>query len=180
MSNRMQYASAADTALIKKHISQNTNKMFVGNEVEYNSNFGARTLFVQGIRSVDEILANVKLHKCQHVFFCANYTSPEKFTEQWAQMIHEVCQHVNATVDCETSAVASLVALGLDQVERLDIQLRVTVPHAQRLAKNPRVYIKIDDQLPRTGEGVWTMLFANCTQTGFTSWRAYADDEFVE
>ena len=68
----------------------------------------------------------------------------------------------------------------LVNVERLDVQLRVTVPHAERLAKNARMHIKIDDQLPRTGSGVWTMLFANCVQTGFTSWDAYADDQLVE
>ena len=178
MSKRMQWASAYEIEQISLYL--NKNKMFVGNEVEYNSNFGARTLFVQGIRGVDEILASAQEHKCQHVFFGANYTSPLRFTEQWARMIRGVCQHLNASIDCELGSVDSLVLFGLDQVERLDIQLRVTVPHAQRLAKNAKVHIKIDDIHPRTNAGVWTMLFANCTQTGFTSWDAYADDKFVE
>lgn len=175
MSNRQMWATAEE----QQQIQRFQNRMFVGNEVERNGNFNKRTLFVCGVRSVAEIINAAVANNCQHVFFGANYTAPSTFNTQWRDMIAGVCEQYVCSIDCELTAIDSFVKLGLNKLENLTVQLRVTVPHVAELV-NSRTYIKIDDVKPRTNTGVYVSLLANYTQLGYTDWDAYSGDSYVE
>ena len=78
-------------------------------------------------------------------------------------MIKTVCEQYVCSIDCELTAIDSFVKLGLNKLENLTVQLRVTVPHVAELT-NSRTYIKIDDVKPRTNSGVFVTLLADYTE----------------
>jgi hypothetical protein len=153
-------------------------RMFTGIEVEHNPRLGLKTLFVCGIRSTEFILAMAKQHNCNHIFFGANYSNPKFFDQDWQSMIKEVVQYYPCTMDCELTAIQSVIDLDLHCLENLHIQLRVTVPNVDKLA-NHRVSIKIDDVIPHTNNGVYVTPLLDHLK-GFNDWSVYKQDVYIE
>ena len=176
MSYRLQYASAAE----RQQILDYQNRMFVGLEVEHNANLGLKTLFVVDLRPADLILSMAQEHECSHVFFGANYSNPDHFTIQWSNMISKVCETLPASIDISPESINSFIQCGLDQIENLQVQIRLTVPHIQKLL-NERTYIKLDDQKPRTNLDVRVIKLSEVfDQAQPTSWSSYHKDRYVE
>lgn len=152
--------------------------MFVGLEVEHNPRLGYKTLFVCGIRPKEIILKAAKDYDCLHIFFGANYSNPQQFDTDWHTMITAITPYYPCTIDCELTAIESVIELGLHNIENLHIQLRVNVPWLDKLQNN-RVSIKIDDIIPHTNKGVFVTPLEDHLK-GFNDWSVYKQDFYIE
>jgi hypothetical protein len=176
MSYRLQTATAEQRQQILAYQS----RMFVGYEVEHNANFGKKTLFVQGVRSARDILKLARQYECEHVFFGANYSNPQRFDAQWQAMINEVCEYFSATIDIEPQSIESFQEYGLHLITNLQVQIRLTIPKIDQML-NTRTYVKFDDIKPRSNLTVNVIeletIYKDSKQT---YWSAYSLDQYIE
>jgi len=176
MSYRLQYASATERAEIEKF----QKRMFIGQEVEYNNNYGLKTLFVVGLRDANIILFQARELDCKHIFFGANYSNPGHFDSEWSKMINQVCLHLPATIDVSQESIESFVKCKLHLIENLSVQIRLTVPHIKQLL-NDRTFVKLDDLQQRTNNDVRVIKLRSIYDNSkATEWKEYGNDQYCE
>lgn len=157
---------------------------FIGNEVEHTPAYGIRTLFVVGIRDVNEIEAIYNLNQCKHIFFGANHSyNPVKTQdwEQWESMIEYFLKKgILCTLDIPVSAVDEFHDGPLCEYNNFIPQIRVPIPYVKLW--NYNTMIKIDDKgFNSTNPGVWChSLHELMDRTKFTDWNQYNLDRKVE
>lgn len=167
---------------------------FVGNEVEHTPAFGMRTLFVTGVRSVEEI--KLKLddfnsyidtsEHIKHIFFGANHSfnpGHNNYDEwkSWEDMItHFLDLGYICSLDIPISAVEEFNEGGLNGYETFIPQIRVPIPYIRLW--NYNTMLKIDDKdFKATNPGVWShSLHELMDREKFTDWSKYTLDKVVK
>lgn len=162
---------------------------FVGTEIEHSPVQGHRTLFVVGLKSVDDIVwqigsvNNRSKEPITHVYFGANQSFPnpdvndaETWTA-WETMIQQLLDRGYwCTLDLDVSSIAGLCEGGLIEQAQFVPMISVKVPYTRLLGYNATV--KIDDRdFAATNPGVWChSLHDLMARDKFTSWDQYSKD----
>ena len=158
---------------------------FVGTEVEHTPAYGKVTLFVTGVRSVEEIHTYLDNNPfgIEHIFFGANHSyNPQDNLEhqRWESMImHFLDQGILCSLDIPLNQVEEFNDSGLCERNNFIPQIRVPIPYVRLW--NYNTMIKIDDKdFNATNPGVWshslhTLMNRDC----FTDWSQYKNDKVL-
>ena len=170
---------------------------FFGTEVEHSPAYGMRTLFVVGVKPVEEILqlANDTLSytdetkQVKHIYFGANMSFPALANndaegwQQWETMI-QACLDAGfwCTLDIDVAQVEGLCEGGLTENRRFIPMISVKLPYVQLLDFNLNATVKIDDKdFAASNPGVWChSLHDLMDRSKFTNWDAYTKDEIIK
>jgi hypothetical protein len=159
---------------------------FVGTEVEHTPAFGMRTLFVTGVRPVDEIAYHFDKHPdgIEHIFFGANHSyNPQNYDEHkaWENMIRFFLdKEYLCSLDIPLSQVEEFNDSGLNEYDNFIPQIRVPIPYIRLW--NYNTMLKIDDKdFKATNPGVWShSLHTLMDRKNFTDWAQYKDDKVLQ
>lgn len=164
--------------------------MFVGTEIERTPAAGMRTLFVVGLQSIEEIEFAAKTNECQHIYFGANHSFPDKVItaeswRYWERMISyflelERSPKYVCTLDVDVNCMPGLTETGLIEHRNFIPMISVKLPYLQQLGYNAT--IKIDDiGFAVTNPGVWChSLHDLMDRSAFTDWSLYAQDKIIK
>ena len=157
---------------------------FFGREVEHTPAFGMHTLFVVGVKPVEEIIVKLSgtTYDTKHIFFGANHSFQPRWNDAaewklWEDMITFFLDRGNwCSLDIPLSAVEEFNDGGLNDYDRFIPQIRVPIPYIKLW--NYNTMLKIDDKDFRaTNPGVWThSLHKLKDRACFTDWDCYKND----
>jgi hypothetical protein len=159
-------------------------KFFYGTEVEHTPALGKKTLFVVGVQSVDDIVANIQ--GCEHIYFGANQSFPNINTtdfikwSQWENMILYFLQKgYLCTLDIDVNCVEGLLESSLTEDHNFIPMISVKLPYIKLLGYNAT--LKIDDKdFAATNPGVWCHSIHELqNRDHFTDWSKYTKDELL-
>lgn len=166
---------------------------FVGTEIEHSPVQGHRTLFVVGLKSVDDIVWQIgsvdsrSKAPITHVYFGANQSFPNppvndaETWHAWEGMVQALLERGYwCTLDLDVSAIAGLCEGSLTEHSQFVPMISVKMPYTRLLGYNATV--KIDDQdFAATNPGVWChSLHDLMARDCFTSWNQYTKDEVIK
>jgi hypothetical protein len=159
---------------------------FVGREVEHTPAYGMVTLFVTGVRSVEEIHTYLDNNSfgIEHIFFGANHSfNPSGYDEHkiWEDMITNFLKKgFLCSLDIPLNQVEEFNDGGLNEYNNFIPQIRVPIPYIKLW--NYNTMLKIDDKdFKATNPGVWShSLHALMDRKNFTDWSQYKNDEIVK
>jgi hypothetical protein len=157
---------------------------FVGDEVEHTPAFGMKTLFVVGVKSIDEIAPHLT-PDIKHIFFGANHSFIIRYNDYaewklWEDMISFFLDRDYwCSLDIPLAAVEQFNDGGLNEYRKFIPQIYVPIPYIKLW--NYNTMIKIDDKdLNYSNPGIWThslhkLMDRNC----FTDWDCYKKDKVL-
>lgn len=155
---------------------------FIGTEIEHTPAFGRKTLFVTGVRPVEEIALN--LNGAEHIFFGANHSfNPQNALDwqRWESMItFFLDKDYLCSLDIPLSLVEEFNEGGLNEYDNFIPQIRVPIPYIKLW--NYNTMIKIDDKdFKATNPGVWSHSLHDLKdRSKFTSWDQYNNDTVIK
>ena len=155
---------------------------FTGVEIEKTPAYGMQTLFVVGVRPLEEITDIVTQRKCDHVYLGANQSFDGKDINDWDKMIGGLLRlGLKVTLDFDSKFCQSKEKwlASLSQFDNFIPQISVKIPNLTKYNNNAT--IKIDDtDFRATNDGVWChSLDTLKTQETFTDWAQYTKDEII-
>jgi len=160
---------------------------FWGKEVEHTPAFGMHTLFVVGVKSIDEILDKMAgtTYDTRHIFFGANHSFQIKYNDYaewklWEDMIsYFLDRGYWCSLDIPLAAVEQFNDGGLNEYDNFIPQIRVPIPYIRLW--NYNTMIKIDDSdFKASNPGVWThSLHSLMDRDKFTDWDRYKQDKVL-
>ena len=161
---------------------------FFGREVEHTPAFGMDTLFVVGVKPVEDIIVNLTSagNDVKHIFFGANHSFKPKWNDAaewklWEDMITYFLDRGNwCSLDIPLSAVEEFNDGGLNEYDRFIPQIRVPIPYIKLW--NYNTMLKIDDKdFCATNPGVWChSLHDLMDREKFTDWTKYGLDKILK
>ena len=157
---------------------------FVGTEIEHTPAYGKKTLFVVGVRPVEDIEHFYQHKKCQHIFFGANHSyNPQTYEEHkdWEDMImFFLDKGYLCSLDIPFNQVEEFHESGYCEYDNFIPQIRVPIPYIRLW--NYNTMLKIDDKdFKATNPGVWShSLHTLMDRSKFTDWSQYKNDEIIK
>ena len=156
---------------------------FTGVEIEKTPAYGLKTLFVVGVRPLEEITDIVTQRECDHVYLGANQSFDGHDMVDWDQMVSGLLRlgfKVTLDFDSKFCHKHSKWIVRLCEFENFIPQISLKIPNLTKYNNNAT--IKIDDtDFRATNEGVWChSLDTLKTLETFTNWEQYAKDEIIE
>lgn len=164
-----------------------TEKFFIGTEVEHTPAHGMRTLFVIGLQDPSKIDQMYKVYNCEHIYFGANMSFPKLADTDWEEwgtwdkMIKEILDlGFLCTLDIDSTQVEGLLESGLTEYHNFIPMISVKLPYLQQLGYNAT--IKIDDKdFDATNPGVWCHSLHDLQNRNvFTPWSKYTKDTIIK
>jgi hypothetical protein len=162
-------------------------EFFFGREVEHTPAYGVKTLFVVGVKPVEEITVNLTSAggDVKHIFFGANHSFRPKWNDAaewklWEDMItHFLDQGYLCSLDIPLAAVEEFNDGCLNEYDNFIPQIRVPIPYIKLW--NYNTMLKIDDKdFKATNPGVWShSLHKLMDRSAFTDWTCYKNDEVL-
>ena len=155
---------------------------FTGVEIEKTPAYGMQTLFVVGVRPLEEITDIDTQRKCDHVYLGANQSFDGKDINDWDKMIGGLLRlGLKVTLDFDSKFCQSKEKwlASLSQFDNFIPQISLKIPNLTKYNNNAT--IKIDDtDFRATNDGVWChSLHTLKTQETFTDWAQYTKDEII-
>ena len=157
---------------------------FVGTEVEHTTMFGEKTLFVVGVKSVNDIVERALAHGIRHLYFGTSQSFTPETTEQWnawEKMIIELLdKKFWCTLDFDVRYADKVLNCGFDEYDNYISMISVKLPYIKQFNYNATV--KIDDTTwGHSNSGVWShSLHSLQDRSVYTDWKDYKGDEPVE
>jgi len=162
---------------------------FTGREVEKTPAFAKHTLFVTGVRPVEDIEEHYTKEKCQHIFFGANHSFHPGLNfprdagqwEEWEHMImHFLDKGILCSLDLPLSHAEALLESGMIEKNNFIPQIRIPLPYIKLY--NYNTMIKLDDKdFNATNPGVWChSLHDLMDREKFTDWHKYGLDKVLK
>jgi len=162
---------------------------YTGIDVEKTPTKGLETLFVVGIRPIDEIVQMALQRNIKSVYFGSNNSfmlaDQENWDDwiPWVKMIRGVLKDpalLWCSLNFDSSYMESFLETGLAEHNRFIPIVSVKMPYIEQLGYN--AVIKIDDvAFNATNPGVWCHSIQNVMHTSvFTHWQEYNDDELLK
>jgi hypothetical protein len=154
---------------------------FTGTEVEKTPAYGMKTLFVVGVRPVDEILRTANL---PHIYFGANQSFDAVTNEDWIAWETMITAILKAgywvTLDLDVSDVENLHESCLTEYQKFIPMISIKLPYTGLF--NYNTTIKIDDKgFEATNPGVWChQLHDLMDRSKFTTWDEYKEDNLIK
>ena len=156
---------------------------FVGDEIEVTPAHGKKTLFVVGVRPLEEITDIATTHDCDHVYLGANQSFNGNDLQDWDRMTLELLRlGYLVTLDFDVK-FCSKHPKWLKQLSEFDTfipQISVKIPHLQ--SYNTNATIKIDDiDFNATNRGVWCHSLNELQEDSvMTKWSFYGNDKIIK
>lgn len=152
----------------------------VGSEVEHSPVFSMKTLFVNGIRNVSQMVEFAKEHGCKHICLGA-YNSFQK-SKKWNDVIRELLEtgiyvsfHYHA--DAHEFLLETLDTVVWGHPYFIPV-IVVNLPHVLDLSKN--LMLKINDEDRGSNLGVWSSPMREVLDSNrFASWADFENRETV-
>jgi len=156
---------------------------FTGVEIEKTPAYGMQTLFVVGVRPLEEITDIITQRKCDHVYLGANQSFDGKNINDWDQMIRGLLGlGIKVTLDFDSWYCYTLRnwLAPLSEFDNFIPQISLKIPNLTKYNNNAT--IKIDDiDFRASNDGVWChRLDTLTTQETFTDWSQYTKDEIIK
>jgi hypothetical protein len=156
---------------------------FVGTEVENTIMKGESTLFVVGIKPVDEIVKLAEKHKIRHIYFGTSQSfhpfSPYDWA-QWDDMIKPLLvKDYYVTLDFDVQYCRDLHEQSWCEYKTFIPMISVKIPYIRLY--NYHATVKIDDNTwGDTNTGVWCHpLNKLMSRSVYTDWKDYVGDTTV-
>ena len=153
---------------------------FVGVEVEHTIMKGERTLFVVGIKPVDEIVKLAEANNVRHIYFGTSQSFHPFCPYDWAQwddMIKPLLvKDFWVTLDFDVQYCKDLNDQAWNEYKTFIPMISVKIPNIQLY--NYHATVKIDDNTwGDTNTGVWCHpLNALMARQVYTDWKDYVGD----
>lgn len=157
---------------------------FTGVEIENTCMKGEFTLFVVGIRPVEEIELLANNNKAKHIYFGTSQSFiPETDEEmsQWTVMMRDLLDRgFSVTLDFGIEYMEKVTASGLMKYEKFVPMISAKIPNIYKLNKNTT--LKIDDiTWGLTNSGVWSKNLKEITaDMHYTDWEEYVGDTVID
>lgn len=157
---------------------------FVGTEIEDTCLRGERTLFVVGIRPVEEIIEIAKQHNVKCLYFGTsqsfNPTSLEDYTP-WEKMMQSLLeQDFWVSLDFGIEHVQIVTNSTVNKFKKFVPMISAKIPNYEKLNQNAT--LKIDDVTwGHSNSGVWCRNLKDLTQVmHYTDWSEYVGDTIID
>ena len=155
---------------------------FVGDEVEVTPAHGKKTLFVVGVRPLEEITDIATTHDCDHVYLGANQSFNGKDINDWDKMIRGLLGlGFMVTLDFDSWYCYTLRnwLAPLNEFDNFIAQISVKIPHITKY--NDNATVKIDDiDFNATNRGVWCHSLNELQEDSLmTNWSEYGNDKII-
>lgn len=165
---------------------------FTGVEVEHTPAHNMPTLFVVGLHSQNEIIAQIEKYNnhpshndsIKHIYFGANQSLKTGDAagdwERWGAMVRAMLNlGYWATLDVEPADITHLLEEGLCEYRKFIPMISVKLPYINQL--NYNATIKVDDiGFEATNPGVWCHRVHDLMDTNkFTTWDKYTEDKLL-
>lgn len=159
--------------------------MFVGTEVEHTPQYGKKTLFVVGIKNIEEIMQAAEKYGCKHIYCGANMSfdvteNTESQWKPWENMVFPLLSEGYwVTLDIDVTQVEGLLESGFTEYHRFIPMISVKLPYIGQLGYN--ACVKLDDKdFDASNPGVWVHKVHDLkTRDSFTDWSKYTTDEII-
>jgi hypothetical protein len=151
---------------------------FIGVEVEHTPMKGERTLFVVGVKPVEEIV--LKVNNLRHIYLGTSQSFNPQTYEDWKSWNHMITGLLElgywVTLDFDAVHARDFHEEGWCENDRFIPMISVKLPYIGLFNYNTTV--KIDDTTwGDTNPGVWThSLHSLMDRKNFTSWDKYTED----
>lgn len=163
---------------------RNDVEFFLGKEIEHTPAYGKDTLFVVGVKSIDEIKSQLN-DSIEHIFFGANHSFKIRYNDYaewklWEDMIaYFLDRGYWCSLDIPLAAVEQFNDGGLNEYRKFIPQIRVPIPYIKLW--NYNTMLKIDDSdFNHSNPGVWThSLHKLMDRSCFTDWDCYKNDKVL-
>jgi len=156
---------------------------FIGTEVEHTAMYNEKTLFVVGVRPVDEVAKHARQHNIRHLYFGTSQSFHPKTNEEWAEwnnMITPLLQEgFWVTLDFGVEYADTLHEEGWCEFNTFIPMISVKLPYIKLY--NYNATLKIDDTTwGHSNPGVWChSLHDLMDRKVYTDWKDYVGDEPV-
>ena len=156
---------------------------FTGVEIERTPAYGLKTLFVVGVRPLEEITDIVTTAQSDHVYLGANQSFDGKDIDKWDEMIKGLLRlgfKVTLDFDSKFCITKDKWLASLSEFDGFIPQISLKIPNLTKYNNNAT--IKIDDtDFRATNDGVWChSLDTLKTLETFTDWAQYTKDEIIK
>jgi hypothetical protein len=152
--------------------------MFTGIEIEKTVFFGEQTLFVVGIKDINDIISIANENKCTHIYLGANHSfkksMPISILDQ-IQLLLNLAFKVTVDVPVKNWSYVSRMLNTFKSNYNFAINLSVPIPNIEEFK---HINIKIDDiGFDKTNSGVWIY---KLNENDKTYWYEYAQDKIID
>ena len=159
---------------------------FIGYEVEHTPAYGMKTLFVDGVKEIDETLRLAKEHDIEHILLGANQSyNPRTDDDQhleWDIFTIEVTRKFKGyvTLDFNIDSIQGVYEYRCCEYHNFIPLISIKVPHVNLL--NYNACVKIDDiGFNDTNPGVWVQQVRDLLSSSkFTPWMKYNNDKIFQ
>ena len=157
---------------------------FVGTEIEDTAMLGEKTLFVVGVKPVNDIVERALAHGIRHLYFGTSQSfKPKDVIEysEWKSMITALLdKKFWCTLDFGVEHAEEVLKLGFDDYDNYISMISVKLPHLR--GYNYNATLKIDDTTwGYSNPGVWChSLHSLKDRSVYTDWKDYKGDEPIE
>ncbi|MBX9702319.1 MAG: hypothetical protein K2X74_22975 [Acetobacteraceae bacterium] len=160
---------------------------FTGIEVEKTPAYGLKTLFVVGIKPIEDIITHGYKQQCDHIYLGANqsFTPDEGFGEsfftyaEWERMVSVILSYKRwkVTLDFDVKYAEWVSNQGFVKDNLFIPQISVKIPNIRNF--NYNTMVKVDDiDFNATNPGVWCHRLHNLQDDEkFTDWSKYSKDD---
>jgi hypothetical protein len=151
---------------------------FIGIEVENTPMKGVRTLFVVGVKPVDEIIS--KVNNLDHIYLGTSQSFKPSTLEDWqswSTMINKLLDiGYWVTLDFDVKYANEINEMGFTENNKFIPMISVKIPHIKLY--NYNAVLKIDDNTwGETNPGVWCHYLHDLMKRNtYTDWREYEGD----
>jgi hypothetical protein len=154
---------------------------FVGPEVETSAAFSKKTLFVVGVRGIQQMIDLAREHNCPHIYLGANRSFQNN--KLWAEIVPALLDEgFWVTLDYPASAqqfVVDTLPGKYAAHPHFIPMVSCIVPYVETFSKN--LVLKVDDtDFQGTNTGVWCIPQHDLLDRNrFTPWVDYGNDEVI-
>ena len=154
---------------------------FIGTEVENTPMKGQRTLFVVGVKPLDEIVS--KVDNLDHIYLGTSQSFTPSSLEDWrswSRMINTLLDNGYwVTLDFDVKYASDIHEMGFTEHNRFIPMISVELPYIKLY--NYNAVLKIDDNTwGDTNPGVWCHYLHDLMRRRvYTDWKDYVGDQPV-
>ena len=157
---------------------------FIGTEIEHTAMLGEQTLFIVGIKPVNDIVERALAHGIRHLYFGTSQSfKPKDINEysEWKTMITKLLdKKFWCTLDFGVEYAKDVLAMGFDKHDKYISMISVKLPYIKQF--NYNATLKIDDTTwGHSNPGVWChSLHELQKRRVYTDWSEYVGDKIIK
>ena len=157
---------------------------FIGTEVEHTAMYGEKTLFIVGVKPVNDIIERALANGIRHLYFGTSQSFTPKTEIEWTAWTHMIRELLDkkfwCTLDFDVKYTEQVLNCGFDEYNNYISMISVKLPYIKQF--NYNATIKLDDTTwGHSNSGVWChSLHKLQDRSVYTDWKDYKGDENIE